>query len=91
MTEPKNLYIRTVSLGNRKSCPICSNKLNDGAIFSSGEYQNGKWKTTDHFCYNCFPLFKKKIFSFQRREKRKIEFKGYMGFQIPEWMTPNED
>lgn len=88
MSESKNLYIRTVSLGNRKSCPECKIKLNGNPIYSSGEYLNGKWNTTNHFCRNCFPQFQEKINLFQEQTKRFVVFKGYQGFHIPDWFTP---
>jgi len=86
MTDPKNLYIRTVSLNNRKSCPTCNCKLNGESIYSSGEYKNGKWKTTDHFCKNCFDSLKEKIKLYNERTSRIVEFKGYGSTKIPNWM-----
>lgn len=50
-----NEWFRTVSLGNRKSCPTCKKKLEAGeSIWSWGEYLNAKWRTILHFCKNCY-------------------------------------
>lgn len=50
-----NEWFRTVSLGNRKSCPNCRQKLETGeSIWSWGEYLYGKWRTVKHFCKNCY-------------------------------------
>lgn len=50
-----NEYFRTVSLGNRKSCPTCGHKLASGeSIWSWGEYVRGKWYTVTHFCQVCW-------------------------------------
>ena len=50
-----NEYFRTVSLGNRKSCPTCGEKLQNGeSIWSWGEYVRAKWRTVKHFCKACF-------------------------------------
>ena len=49
-----NEHFRTVSLGNRKSCPNCYAKLNGRSIFSWGEYVCASWRTVMHFCEDCF-------------------------------------
>jgi len=50
-----NEWFRTVSMGNRKSCPCCHEKLEPGeSIWSWGEYVCAKWRTVKHFCKNCF-------------------------------------
>lgn len=50
-----NEWFRTVSLGNRKSCPTCHAKLPVGeSIWSWGNYINAKWRTITHFCRGCF-------------------------------------
>lgn len=50
-----NEWFRTVSLNNRKSCPCCKKKLEQGeAIWSWGNYVCAKWRTITHFCKNCF-------------------------------------
>lgn len=85
--EPKNLYIRIISLNNRKSCSACKNKLNGQNIFSAGEYQNAKWKTVEHFCRNCFPQFSSKIKTFTEKTEREVILKGYQSFSIPDWMV----
>lgn len=50
-----NEWFRVVSLGNRKSCPTCHDKLTDGeSVWSWGEYHNARWYTVKHFCSQCF-------------------------------------
>lgn len=50
-----NEYFRTVSLGNRRSCPACSEKLAAGeSVWSWGEYVHGKWRTVTYFCRTCW-------------------------------------
>ena len=90
MIEPKNMYIRTVSLNNRKSCPTCKDKLNGQNIFSVGEYQNAKWKTVEHFCRNCFSNFSIKVKAFTEKTNREVILKGYQSFSIPDWMSHKE-
>lgn len=55
-TRVHNEWFRTVSMGMRKSCPSCHSKLKGEAIWSWGEYHNGKWRTVKHFCRGCFPI-----------------------------------
>ena len=56
-----NEWFRQVSLGNRKSCPRCSAKLESGeSIWSWGEYIRVKWHTVKHFCKNCYETEVKK-------------------------------
>ena len=48
-------YFRIVSLGKRKSCPHCGQKLPPGeSIWSWGEYIHGTWGTVQYFCQQCF-------------------------------------
>jgi len=83
----KNIYIRTVSLNNRKSCPTCLQKLNGNSIYSSGEYRNGKWNTIQHCCEFCFSNnLKKDCESYQKYSDREIVFVGYQGTKIPDWL-----
>lgn len=50
-----NEWFRTVSLGGRKSCPGCGEKLESGeSIWSWGEYVRAKWHTVMHFCKKCY-------------------------------------
>lgn len=76
----KNIYIRIVSLGNRKSCPKCSSKLGENLIYSSGIYHNGNWKTVYHFCMSCFKSIKPNF------QHETINFIGYQGIKIPDWL-----
>lgn len=50
-----NEWFTTVSLGNRKSCPLCKTKLEPNeSIWSWGNYVCAKWRTIKHFCKNCY-------------------------------------
>lgn len=50
-----NEWFRKVSLGNRKSCPTCRAKIEQGeSIWSWGEYIRAKWCTVKHFCKKCY-------------------------------------
>jgi hypothetical protein len=53
-TRSHNEWFRTVSMGNRKTCPTCHNPLKGESIWSWGEYHNAKWRTIKRFCRNCF-------------------------------------
>ena len=49
-------WFRTVSLGNRKSCPNCKETLPQGEkIWSWGQYVRAKWQTIQYCCGDCFP------------------------------------
>lgn len=51
-----NEWFRSVSLGNRKSCPCCGERLESGeSIWSWGQYIRARWNTIQHFCKKCFP------------------------------------
>ena len=86
-----NEWFRTVSLGNRKSCPTCKAKLGQGeSIWSWGEYVNAKWRTVTHFCSQCF----------EKEVKEKLcAHRGSCGCDIelqtrweirPDWLTIDE-
>ena len=50
-----NEWFRPVSLGGRKSCPCCGEKLGrNESIWSWGNYVRVKWVTVKHFCKKCF-------------------------------------
>lgn len=83
----KNIYIRTVSLNNRKSCPTCSQKLEGRLIYSAGEYVNAKWNTIQHFCELCFSIsLKKDCEVYRTKTGKEIKFVSYQGTKIPEWL-----
>lgn len=69
----KNIYIRTVKLNNRKTCPTCNIRLNDEKIYSSGEYIRAKWNGLGYFCVKCFNELDRKF----RNLFLSIEYKGY--------------
>lgn len=53
--SPVNLWFRSVSRGNRKSCPECRSPLAAGeVIWAWGEYTNGKRRNIKDFCKKCF-------------------------------------
>jgi hypothetical protein len=81
----KNVYLRTVSLKNRKSCPTCKIKLEENeSIYSSGEYIHAKWRNIEHFCKNCFNDFNEKLI---RCSVYNFEYKSYQGCELPCWIT----
>jgi hypothetical protein len=83
----KNIYIRTVSLANRKSCPTCSLKLDGRLIYSAGEYVNVKWNTIQHFCELCFSSnLKKDCEVYKAKSGKEIKFISYQNTKIPEWL-----
>lgn len=83
----KNIYIRTVSLGNRKSCPTCLRKLNGNLIYSAGEYINAKWNNIQYFCNFCFEdTLKRECYYFKRNSGKEINFIGYQNTKIPDWL-----
>jgi hypothetical protein len=85
--QTKNIYIRTVSLGNRKSCPTCLQKLNGDLIYSAGEYVNAKWNNIQHFCSLCFESnLKRDCEVYRTKTGKEIEFVSYQGTKIPEWL-----
>lgn len=50
-----NEWFRTVSLGGRKSCPECKEKLAEGEkVWAWGNYVNAKWCNVSYFCRACF-------------------------------------
>jgi hypothetical protein len=55
-------WFRPVSLGNRKSCPKCHEKLAPSElIWSWGEYHVCKWRTVAHFCVACWPELRERL------------------------------
>ena len=78
-------YFRTVSLGNRRSCPTCKMKLGfDEEIWSWGDYQTGMWHTVAYFCQGCYRL------TVQQRllnSGYKVFLKGYRDAPLPKWIT----
>ena len=83
----KNIYIRTVSLGNRKSCPTCLRKLNGQLIYSAGEYINAKWNNIQHFCSLCFQdNLKHYCEVYKTKTGKEINFVSYQSTKIPDWL-----
>lgn len=91
MAKPRvhNEWFRSVSLGNRKSCPSCGDKLEPGEkVWSWGEYVRAKWRTVMHFCKHCYeksvcaPLL-----AHAGPCGCKIELVAYGGERLPEWLV----
>lgn len=83
----KNIYIRTVSLNSRKSCPTCLQKLNEQSIYSAGEYINAKWNNIRHFCSLCFESnLKRDCEQYKMETGKEIRFVSYQGTKIPDWL-----
>ena len=85
-------YFRTVSLGKRKSCPHCGQKLLPGeAIWSWGEYIHGTWGTVDHFCKMCFDNpyrgVKQRLQAHSDPCGCTFQLVGYQGEKLPTWLT----
>lgn len=84
-----NEWFRTVSLGKRKSCPSCKQKLDKGeSIWSWGNYISGKWHTVLHFCKECYgEKCKQELFSHRTECGCDFELVGYSGETLPEWLN----
>jgi uncharacterized protein (DUF983 family) len=84
-----NEWFRTVSLGKRKSCPNCKQKLDKGeSIWSWGNYISGKWHTVLHFCTECFvEKCKQELLKHRDECGCGIELVGYQGEELPEWLN----
>lgn len=87
-----NEYFRTVSLGNRKSCPTCKEKLGPmESIWSWGEYQYGKWRTVDHFCKKCFASsVHDRLAGHIDSCGCEVNLVGKSGTKLPDWLAINE-
>jgi hypothetical protein len=82
-----NEYFRTVSLGNRKSCPTCRTKLLGESVWSWGEYHNVKWRTVKYFCRSCF---KSEVLQLLQNHTDDCGcIVSLVGYQtaLPEWLT----
>jgi hypothetical protein len=85
-------WFRTVSLGNRKSCPSCGTKLAEGEqIWSWGEYVRAKWRTVRHLCSKCWSDVKADLIPHANECGCQFELVGYGGQKLPEWMTLGEE
>ena len=84
--SPKNLYVRSVQDGGRKSCPSCKTKLNtlkDPYIYAIGEYIRAKWhNAVDRCCEACFSTHIRDIIHFSQRNGRPVQFQG-KGEKLP--------
>lgn len=85
-----NEWFRTVSLGGRKTCPHCKNRLPPGeSIWSWGEYVNAKWRTVTHFCRNCYQLqVLQPLLSHTGSCGCTVNLCS-RGEELPEWLTLN--
>ena len=85
MPRRHNEYFRTVSLGGRKSCPNCGEKLDAGEkIWSWGEYVRGKWRTVRHLCKKCWKPTERALFSHKMQCGCEFNLVGYQGEKLPE-------
>lgn len=97
-----NEYFRTVSLGNRKTCPTCKAKLTRSlvqpettgpyyqqeSIWSWGNYVNARWHTVDYFCRQCFATtVAARLLEHADECGCAIELVGYRGERLPPWLT----
>lgn len=88
-----NEYFRTVSMGNRKSCPNCHYKLGQGeSIYSWGEYTRAKWYTVQYFCKTCWDTSysqcpKKRLIEHAKPCGCEFNLVGYQGEKLPSWLT----
>jgi hypothetical protein len=83
-----NEYFRTVSLGGRKSCPECKEKLPRGEyIWSWGEYVNAKWRTVRRFCVQCWPDIQRDLEVHKSECGCDFQLVGYQGTTLPPWLT----
>jgi hypothetical protein len=97
MAKPKQdihrEWFRTVSCGNRKSCPNCKVKLEpDESIWSWGNYIRAKWHTIGNFCKNCYEeRVAKPMIAHSGPCGCVFEYVGYQGTKLPTWMVlPSE-
>ena len=83
-----NEWFRTVSLGNRKSCPECRTRLDEReSVWSWGEYAYGKWRTVRYFCKHCFKAeVQKRLLDHAGPCGCKINLVG-KGDLLPDWLT----
>lgn len=84
-----NEWFRSVSLGGRKSCPCCGDKLQKGEfIWSWGEYVYAKWRTVKHFCKSCFAAeVQAPLQNHAGPCGCVITIVAYQGERLPAWLT----
>jgi hypothetical protein len=56
-----NEYFSDVSLGGRKSCPNCYEKLNGSPILGWYEYHRIQLRLIMHFCQRCYPDVQRRL------------------------------
>lgn len=85
-----NEWFRPVSLGGRKTCPCCSERLESGeSIWSWGNYVATRWHTVKHFCKKCFPNIRKDLNSHTAGCGCTVNLVMYQGASRPVWLTLN--
>lgn len=84
--KSKNIYIRSVKRGGRKTCPSCKLKLEGRSIYSVGEYIRAKWhKAGEDFCEECCHSLLDTINEFESKDSERIVIiNGYAGEKIPD-------
>lgn len=91
-TRSHNEWFRTVSLGGRKTCPCCRERLEPGeSIWSWGQYVHGIWRTVKHFCKNCYEKgVREQLIDHADDCGCEINLVGRHG-PLPEWLTLEEN
>lgn len=87
-TRNHNEWFTPVSLGGRKSCPLCKERLPVGeVVWSWGEYHAGRWNTVKHFCSCCFRReVLELLLTHQRQCGCEITLVGKQ-CTLPDWLT----
>lgn len=88
-TRNHNEWFRSVSLGGRKNCPSCKEKLEQGEkIWSWGEYVFAKWRTVKHFCKKCYSeQVQTPLINHTDECGCTVNLIGYGGETLPEWLN----
>lgn len=80
-------YFREVLRGNRKSCPHCHIKLQQGeSIYSWFEYSNIRKYAIQDFCVNCWDEVRKRLKDHSKGFGCTFELVGYH-CTLPQWLT----
>lgn len=87
-TRKHNEWFKTISLGNRKSCPTCGTKLDPGeSIWTWGEYVRAKFRKITHFCKHCYQReVVTRLDTHAEHCGCEFEFQSQSG-PLPEWLT----
>ena len=90
MAKPKQRvhreWFRAVSLGGRKTCPCCGEKLDGGDIWTWGQYVRAKFRAIKHFCEKCWPQIRDELNEHTGGCGCTVELVG-KGCSLPTWLT----